>query len=264
MAKSIANQPSPGQIVGRVAEWFRRMEQAGLSYEDLQAAIDNPTVRERLVQYWQNRAHALSQDRAREIMGTNFHGTEEVHRHLGTEYSPCEMDMLREVPFSEATLQECRENYILFPGSPMTVMQVYEKHPTLLHSTTKYCFDNDPCMCTEKMQCRWYLICKNPAPQFADKPFHAQLKLLSVAEEATLACELTHLIVLRYLATRERLLFEKTVPCVDPTRKEFAVAGGIPGFFGPHLIRFESGHLLNHRNPHFVLVGSRKPLTMSI
>jgi hypothetical protein len=57
MAESIANlNVSPSQVSGKLATWHRVMEEAGLSYEDLQAPIDDPEMRERLVTAWKNGA----------------------------------------------------------------------------------------------------------------------------------------------------------------------------------------------------------------
>ena len=52
MAKSIANQVSPIQILGRAATLLRLLEEEGLPYDAWQIPIDNPAKRRLLVQYW--------------------------------------------------------------------------------------------------------------------------------------------------------------------------------------------------------------------
>jgi hypothetical protein len=53
MATSIANHAvSPGKAISRLAECYRRLEEAGLTYEDLQRPIDDAEFRKRLVQFW--------------------------------------------------------------------------------------------------------------------------------------------------------------------------------------------------------------------
>ncbi len=40
------------KVLGRVAEWYRMMSEAGLAFDDLQRAIDDPDFRSRLVEFW--------------------------------------------------------------------------------------------------------------------------------------------------------------------------------------------------------------------
>src|SRR3989344_7080599 len=126
MAKTIANPVSPSQVVGRVSEWFRRMEEAGLTLDDLQAPIDDPTMRERLVRFWKAGGYEATTDQklARAIMGRNFLGIEEVSQHLGVTFSDKQRAQLAEVPFAEATLQECKDTHILVAGYPLSVLDV--------------------------------------------------------------------------------------------------------------------------------------------
>lgn len=53
MGKTIANQISPSQVSGRLATWHRVMEEAGLTYDDLQKPIDDPKFRKELLNFWQ-------------------------------------------------------------------------------------------------------------------------------------------------------------------------------------------------------------------
>lgn len=53
MGNTIANlEVTPSQVSGRLGTWHRVMEEAGLTYDDLQTPIDNPDFRKRLVQFW--------------------------------------------------------------------------------------------------------------------------------------------------------------------------------------------------------------------
>jgi len=51
MEQSIA---SPAQIIGRVNECMRRLLEAGLTFDDLQKPINDPAMRQRVVDYWRN------------------------------------------------------------------------------------------------------------------------------------------------------------------------------------------------------------------
>ena len=42
------------KVIGRVAEWYRMMAEAGLNFDDLQHAIDDPDFRSRLVEFWRS------------------------------------------------------------------------------------------------------------------------------------------------------------------------------------------------------------------
>ncbi len=55
---TIAN-PEPAKVISHASECMRRLMEAGLSYEDLQTPINDPEMRQRLVQYWKTKAHAI-------------------------------------------------------------------------------------------------------------------------------------------------------------------------------------------------------------
>lgn len=59
MAKSIVNQATPSQVSGRLAIWYRVMEEAGLEYDDLQIPIDDPNFRSSLVEFWRHRGAVI-------------------------------------------------------------------------------------------------------------------------------------------------------------------------------------------------------------
>ncbi|MFH0769924.1 MAG: hypothetical protein V1926_00950 [Candidatus Peregrinibacteria bacterium] len=52
MAKTIANQLSPSQVLGRAATLLRLLEEDGLPYDAWQLPIDAPQKRKLLVTYW--------------------------------------------------------------------------------------------------------------------------------------------------------------------------------------------------------------------
>ncbi|MBI2024740.1 MAG: hypothetical protein HYT03_01430 [Candidatus Harrisonbacteria bacterium] len=57
MGESIANPKAmkASQVLGRFSECYRRLEEAGLTFTDLQYPIDDPEFRDRLVEFWKNR-----------------------------------------------------------------------------------------------------------------------------------------------------------------------------------------------------------------
>lgn len=57
IARQVQETLPPDKVVSRLAEWFRRMSESGLSIDDLQDPIDDPAMRKRLVSCWQSRAY---------------------------------------------------------------------------------------------------------------------------------------------------------------------------------------------------------------
>lgn len=57
MDKSIANpeNPDPAKVISRTSACIRGLMDAGLTYEDLQKPINDPILRERLVDFWKSR-----------------------------------------------------------------------------------------------------------------------------------------------------------------------------------------------------------------
>ncbi len=94
MEKPIANPKAmkASQVIGRIAECQRRLEEAGLSFEDWQAPIDDVEFRRELVEFWQRRGKSepiapenpTSHKRAKDIMGDNFLGIEEAQKQRAT------------------------------------------------------------------------------------------------------------------------------------------------------------------------------------
>src|SRR3989344_5706967 len=68
--EAIANlNITPSQVTGRLATWHRLMEEAGLTYNDLQIPIDDPEFRQNLIAFWQSRT-LLEPVNAANVAGT--------------------------------------------------------------------------------------------------------------------------------------------------------------------------------------------------
>ncbi len=171
MVKTIANQPSPSQVVGKLSECFRRLEQAGLDLDDLQAVIDDPTMRVRLVRYWKAGARethtyqeTTSQLRVRERIPRNFIGINEVMQQMNVIYADPDLATLAEVP--EALLADWCDDDLVFPGFPLTVQEMFRRHPDLFAITKeeggrKELYRGHHGFIKEvKVELRWYRIRK--------------------------------------------------------------------------------------------------------
>ena len=150
-----------------------------------------------------------SQIRAREIMGKNYLGIEEVVRQFGAAYTEEQLALLAEIPFSEVVLEKCKDTHILVAGFPMTILDVRakapNKKPKTFYSYKDAWYNNQSFAKDEKLEVRWYLIRKEAVVGSTSKNFDDQKALLSECEEVPRACELVYAVVLYFLVTGERL-----------------------------------------------------------
>lgn len=265
MTQIIANL-TPSKVLGKVANWYRVMEEAGLTYDDLQRAIDDPAFRHYLIDAWHRHLETLkfpeiviqspSQRRAAVIMGTNFLGLGAVEKHFGVEYTPRLLQFLAEIPWSDDVLQECKDTHILFPGYPLAGSEIWEwrKNP---HHKAWYFFQNF--FWKTKVQLRWYLFRKDVTPGSCLKNYGQQLKGLAVQDEVPRFCEVLFGITLLLAERGEKLFETHFVRCSDSTANADRPCVGNYGQLG---WKIESqGIYSNH--PYLGLASARKlPNTM--
>jgi hypothetical protein len=246
MSTIIAN-PEPVKVISRASECMRRLMEAGVTYDALQTPIDDPEMRQRLVNYWLAGAPEInvelptitaiayeptpSQIRAREIMGKNFLGIEETMRHFNAAFTPEELATLAEIPFSEAELEECKNTHLLVCGYPMTILDIRAKAPNKKPKKTFYSYKdawyNTQAFATnEKVGLRWYLIRKTAVEDSFSKTFDDQKQLLGANDAVPRACELVYAVVLYFMVTGERLFETVYVRCFDLASGGFRVVVG--------------------------------------
>ncbi|MDE2293203.1 MAG: hypothetical protein KGL53_14065, partial [Elusimicrobia bacterium] len=73
------------------------------------------------------RAPSLPPARAKELLGPWMALPEDVERHLGVRYSQADLERLGSVPWSEQVLGEAAGEYALFPGYPVTLLELADK-----------------------------------------------------------------------------------------------------------------------------------------
>jgi hypothetical protein len=157
--------------------------------------------------------------KAREILGKHFLGLEEVRRGYGIAIP---VDQLAEIPFSEETLQACRDT--LVAGAQLSVNEVRKIADSDFYDTDWYnreLFAND-----RKVSVRWYLLRKEPVPESRSKTYDQQTALLK-EEEVPFACEVTYMVILYWLTHRERLLPDVYVRCQDKNSDGLRVNVGV-------------------------------------
>lgn len=180
---------------------------------------------------------------AREIMGRNFVGTQDIERMFGVWYPRRERSQLKSVPFSEDMLRECAETHILLPGFSMTINEMLEnqklERPVVTNLTYKekdlraleksiYLYSNEwtsarnnekrsvfhghPFM-SSRVSVRWYLLRKLPSLPNQD--------LLKQNERVASLCDAVYGVVVTNLLFGE-ILFPHTGgdnSYVDPSKK---------------------------------------------
>lgn len=201
---------------GQVSQTLRVLEDLGITPEDLKRLRRDQSFAQRLVAFW--KAGAVSGDpipdtdcqaKARAIMGKNFLGLEEVRRGYGIALDP---EQLTEIPFSEETLQACKDTHVLVAGSALSVNEVRKLADSDFYDTDWY--KREPFANDKKVSVRWYLLRKEPVPESRNKTFAQQTALLK-EEEVPFACEVTYMVILYWLTHRERLLPDVYVRCQD-------------------------------------------------
>lgn len=148
-----------------------------------------------------------SQQRAREIMGKNFFGVEEAISHLGVNPTRRQLANLSEVPFSEATLQQCKDTHVLVAVFPLSILGVREKvqGQGLFYNQSWY---NEEAFASERGEVSWQLVRKTPVDNSTSKNWTAQQALIGEDDEVPSAQVLVYTIIGHFLATGERL-FER-------------------------------------------------------
>lgn len=214
MAKSIANQISPSQVSGRLANWHRVMEEAGLTYDDLQKPIDNPEFRKSLTDFWHSFEHpgnfelfehAESQRCAREIMGKNFFGVKEAIKHFGVKPTSQQLAALLEIPFSEAVLEQSKDTHVLVAVFPLSILEIRGKVKRELFFSHEDAWYNKQSFAKEHGEISWQLVRKTPVDDSTSKNWQEQQALLSKDDEMPSAQVMVYTIIGHYLATGERL-----------------------------------------------------------
>lgn len=269
------NPIAPAEALKKVGTWFDRMEKAGLQFEDLQLPIDDRVARERIADFWHNGAQAVNSVKAEEIMGCNYLPLQKWLDLVKPNLHLLEERELSLVPFSEATLMECRDTHYLLPGCTMTAMETAEKFPETFFSTIYNCFGGDKEVTENKVRLSWYLVRKQPIvaedkdwhpwrrKQTTENPTLADWRLSLVPEKEFMpsVAELVYCIVLCYKAFGVDILQDARVLGFD--RKVGKTSHGmatIHGRMGKGTLRLDQGG--ESGNSKMAVLTCRKPLQL--
>ncbi|MDB4978532.1 MAG: hypothetical protein JWM56_718 [Candidatus Peribacteria bacterium] len=161
------------------------------------------------------------QSRARAIMGKNFLGLEEVRRGYGI---ALDSEPLAEIPFSEETLQACKDTHVLVAGSALSVNEIRKIADSDFYDTDWY--KREPFANDKKVSVRWYLLRSAPVPESRNKTYDQQCSLLTKEEEVPFACEMTYMVILYWRVYCERLLPDVYVRCQDKDSISYRIVVG--------------------------------------
>jgi hypothetical protein len=182
---------SPEEQISRQLEMFARATRKRPGYS-AEKALE--TAKEFLVQHseWL---------RASEIMGRNMFGIEEAIQHFGVNPTKREVAVLSEIPFSEETLEACKDSHVLIAVFQMSILDIRSKGKLFYNQD---CY-NEESSAKEKGETEWKLVRKTWVANSTSKTWPEQQALLANNEEMPTARTMVYTIIGHFLATGERL-----------------------------------------------------------
>jgi len=199
-----------------------------LVMEAKKAESSSPIVESSAVIY----SSTPSQVRAREIMGKNFLGIEEVVKHYKIVPTAEQLSALAEIPFSKEMIEEHKHGYLLVAGFPITILGIHTNVPSDKH---KKIFYSDGGVVSwysiqefakEKVPIGWYFIRKTAIKTSFCKKFRNQNESLGLNEEIPHVCELVYAVILYFLTTGGRLFGDVYVRCIGLNTDNIGVSVG--------------------------------------
>jgi hypothetical protein len=214
-------------IVGRLSvhkehELLLKLEAAGLTDELAQKVIDSKynELAKCVVRIIANGGFepALGHKRAREIMGRNMFGVEEAIRHFGITPLRQQIACLSEIPFSEETLELCKETHVLIAVLSFSILEIREASSGMVAKSQHLIYYGDfytEAFAKEKGETEWKLVRKTPVENSTSKTWPEQQALLIDSEETPTAQTMAYTIIGHFLATGERLFKKICTRCSD-------------------------------------------------
>jgi len=153
----------------------------------------------------------VSQAKARDIMGKNFFGIEEAHKHFGVAFSKRQLAYMAEIPFSKEVLSQCKNTHILVAYAPMAIVAVRAKTASVkLPPNHRMFYQQDwydsNAVGNDVGTLEWQLVRKTSVPESKSKTWQDQQRLLAhQIEETPEANVMVYTIIGHFLSTGERL-----------------------------------------------------------
>ncbi len=160
--------------------------------------------------------------KARNIMGENFFGVEDVIKHFGVNPTKQQLAVLAEIPWSEEVLISCKDTHVLVAVFPLSILDIRgharkQSDQTIFYSQDWY---NKQPFAKDKGEIGWQLVGKVPVAKSIRKTWNEQQALLSKDEETPKAQVVVYTMVSHFLNTGERLFEKFYVRCADLDSEE--------------------------------------------
>jgi len=200
-------------------EVLLKLETAGLTDELAQKVIDSKgnDLAAKVVRLISNGGFeaTTSQKRSLEIMGRNMFGVEEAIKHFGANPSKQQLAALSAVPFTETTLEECKNTHILVAVFPMSILDIRGKVERELFYSHEDAWYNKQAFAKDRGEVGWHLLRKAPVPNSMSKTWQEQQALLGKNDETPKARVVVYTTIGHFLATGERFFESIYVRCSD-------------------------------------------------
>ena len=145
---------------------------------------------------------------AKELLGASpVYSPTDVERVFGVRFTSEHMTALENIPFSDEVLTSCAGTHMLFPGYPLSLLDIREKKADLFYSQSGGWYaEARETFSRETVPIRWNLLRMEPIPGSFSKNWDEQHTLLLAGEEVSTAATLTFATILHFGATKKRLL----------------------------------------------------------
>ena len=143
---------------------------------------------------------------------------EDVESAFGFKYTPEQKASLATIPFSKETLKACAGTHLLFPGAPLSLIDIREKNSENFNEDQEGEELEEFARATVPV--RWHLLRMEQVPDSLKKTWDEQKQLLLSDEEVPSAAMVAFATMLHFTMTGQRLLQESCVRTSD------VVAGG--------------------------------------
>ena len=167
-----AQQFKPGDFShGQVHEFLVAYGKQGGNPDLLQAAIEDQKLMTRLVNFWEQGGYeaTIDQKNARAIMGKNFLGVEEAIQHFKLQPSEQAISRLKEIPFSESVLRECKNTHILIADLGLSIIGVKSRVDRNLFYSKEDAWYTNQAFAQKEGEVTWRLIRKDIVPSSTSK-----------------------------------------------------------------------------------------------
>ena len=154
-----------------------------------------------------------------------FYRVENVEKFFGVTYTSEQRASLKDIPTTVDVLKACAGTHMLFPGFPLSLLDVRDKHPALLHSDGWY-VEGKHVFSRQPVPLQWHLLRTTPVPDSFSKTWDEQQALLLPDEEVPTAALIVFATMLHFKASGRRLFERRFIRTSD------VVSDGLRVFVG--------------------------------